>query len=227
MKRPTSILLALALVLCLGAAAFASGPGSSGIDGLPGEQSLDVLLNARGLTRYMDDVTDGSGDIEGPGFEAHVSGGIPADAVRLVVVPITDPDALAWFAGCAGGSWTSGGVMYAVFYEMADGTRLAASGVHMTVQIPAGSGDLNIFSVSQSGGAASLDFTAVGSTVSFVTDGRLYYGPVRRQAASPETAGAAPPTGDGGTPGLWLGVTILCAASLAGLAATARRRRAR
>lgn len=193
MKRTLCILLALALAFSLGAAAFAAGePDSEPAGVLPSPTQIDIVLSATLTGRYVDDVTDGSGDIEGPGFEAHVRDGIPADAVRLVVVPIYDPDALAWFSGCVGEHWSDTGVIYAVFYEDRAGNRLPAPGVQMSVTVTGGYDGLNVYAVSEAGAASSLDYRSSGASVSFTTDGSLYYGVVHKQGVLDEKTDVGP-----------------------------------
>ena len=197
MKKLISVFLILTMTLALGVSALAvSNPdghaGSTTVDGVPGDVNLGVYITAVGERwRYSDNVTDGSGDIEGPGFTVHADD-IPEGAVRLVVAPIDDPEALAWFSGCAGESWEDTGVFYAVFYEDAEGNRMPAYGVQITVRVPGGYENVNVYSVTEGGSASSLDYTGGVGSVSFTTNGSLYYGAVHKHGVMDEQTDVGP-----------------------------------
>lgn len=196
MKKPISILLALVLALSLGATALAADGNTDEITVLPGTASDYVYVTSVGTpAKYEGSVIDGSVHLTGPGFTAH-SDDVPAGAVRLVVEPITDPDALAWFAGRAGEHWESTGTFYAVYYEDAAGERLPAAGVRMTVTLPGSYDDLNVYSVGEDGAASSLNYEGGGASVVFTTDGNIYYGVVRRMGAVDESLDVRPSAPD-------------------------------
>ena len=177
MKKLISALLTLifALSICTTAyAANSSKAGKKSFDRLPNSVEVPVVIKAN-VWYYAGAVKDGSVTVKGPGVTAS-SNKVPAGAVRLVVVPITDKDALKWFSECLGVSWNVLGTIYAVYYEDANGNRLPAYDVKMKVEIPSGYDNLNVFSLNPDGKANALGYTALNTIVTYTTDGQLYYG---------------------------------------------------
>ena len=202
MKKIISVFLAVFMTLAVSVTAFAAEPdGSKTITELPGSVDIPVTLNADLTPGSKGPVQDGKVTVTGPGFTAE-DDNAPHGAVRLVVVPITDDEALAWFDGCVGSRWSVTGTIYAVFYEDAEGNRMEASGVRMTVEIPAGYEKIDVFSVDTDETTGRLNYMASGTSVTYTTDGRLYSGVVRRRGIVDEQTSIGP-----GAPDITLNMT--------------------
>lgn len=182
MKRIISIFLAVFMTLAVSMTAFAAEPErSETITELPGSVEIPVTIIADLTPGYKALVEDGKVTLDGPGFKA-VDENPPKDAYRLVVVPIDDEEALKWFSGCAKSPWQSTGTIYAVFYEDAKGNKIPATNAKVTVEIPDGFKNLQVYSLDSDGKGQLVDrFDTLGTSVTFTTNGKLYYGVIHRQ----------------------------------------------
>lgn len=182
MKKWISAIFALILSLALCTPAFAAEDNKKEvITENDGSASAGVYVTTIGTpSRYFGQVENGSVNVTGPGFTA-VGENAPDDATRLVVVPIDDEEAIKWFGDCVKSPWNSTGTFYAVFYENAKGERLPAKDVKLTVQVADGYKNLQVFSLDPDGNGQFVDrFDTLGTSVTFTTNGKLYYGVVHR-----------------------------------------------
>ena len=197
MKKIISVLLAVFMTMAVSVTAFAAEDGGNEtISGVPGSVDIPVTISADVTPGYKGPVDNGKATVTGPGFTAE-DDNAPEGAVRLVVIPIEDKEALEWFSGCAVASakapWSSTGTIYAVFYENAKGERLKADSVKLTVQIPGGYENLQVYSLDPDEGGQFVNrFDTVASSVTFTTNGRLYYGVVHRQGMVDEQTSVGP-----------------------------------
>lgn len=193
MKKLISAFLAVLMTLAVSVTAFAAEPdGSETITDVPGSVEIPVTISADVTPGYKAPVENGKASVAGPGFTA-VGENPPKDAVRLVVIPIDDEEAVEWFGGCAKSPWESTGMFYAVFYEDAKGNRLEAKDVKLTVQVPGGYENLQVFSLDPNGNGQFVDrFDTNGSSVTFTTNGKLYYGVVHRKGVVDEQITVSP-----------------------------------
>lgn len=193
MKKIISALLAVFMTMAVSVTAFAAEPdGSETITGVPGSVDIPVTISADVTPGYKGPVENGKASVTGPGFIVE-DDNPPKDAYRLVVIPIDDEEAIEWFAGCAKSPWESTGMFYAVFYEDAKGNRLEAKNAKLTVQVPGGYENLQVFSLDPDGNGQFVDrFDANGSSVTFTTNGKLYYGVVHRQGVVDEQMSVGP-----------------------------------
>lgn len=187
MKKLISAMLAVFMTLAVSVTAFAAeSDGSKTITELPGSVDIPVTLNADLTPGYKGPVQDGKATVTGPGFTAEDENP-PENAYRLVVIPIDDEEALEWFSGCAKSPWKSTGTFYAVFYEDAKGNKLPANGVKLTVQVPGGYENVQVFSVDPDGNGQFVErFDSIGTSVTFTTNGKLYYGVTYRRGVVDE-----------------------------------------
>lgn len=201
MKKIISVLLAVFMTMAVSVTAFAAEDGGNEtISGVPGSVDIPITISADVTPGYKGPVDNGKATVTGPGFTAE-DDNAPEGAVRLVVIPIEDKEALEWFSGCAIASakapWSSTGTIYAVFYENAKGERLKADSVKLTVQVPGGYENLQVYSLDPDESGQFVDrFDTVGSSVTFTTNGRLYYGVVHRQGTVDEKTEVGPGTPD-------------------------------
>lgn len=181
MKKLISAMLAVFMTLAVSVTAFAAETdGSETITDIPGSVEIPVTISADVTPGYKGPVQDGKVTVTGPGFTAEDENP-PENAYRLVVIPIDDEEALEWFSGCAKFPWESAGMIYAVFYEDAQGHRMEAKSAKVTVQIPSGYKNLQVYSVDPDGNGQFVGrFDTLGTSVTFTTNGRLYYGVVHR-----------------------------------------------
>lgn len=193
MKKIISVLLAVLMTMAVSVTAFAAEDGGNEtITTLPGSTEIPVTLSADVTPGYKGPVEDGKATVTGPGFTAE-DDDAPGGAVRLVVIPIDDKDAIEWFSGCAKAPWSSTGTIYAVFYENAKGERLGANGVKLTLQVPGGYENLQVYSLDPNGSGQFVErFDTVGSSVTFTTNGKLYYGVMYRQGIVDEQTSVGP-----------------------------------
>lgn len=197
MKKIISVLLAVFMTMAVSVTAFAAEDGGNEtISGVPGSVDIPVTISADVTPGYKGPVDNGKATVTGPGFTAE-DDNAPEGAVRLVVIPIEDKEALEWFSGCAVASakapWSSTGTIYAVFYENAKGERLKADSVKLTVQIPGGYENLQVYSLDPDEGGQFVNrFDTVASSVTFTTNGKLYYGVVHRQGMVDEQTSVGP-----------------------------------
>lgn len=184
MKKLISVffVLILALTMCIPVFAAPAGnkTGNKTVTELPDSVGIPVVLNADVTPGYKCPVRDGKAAVKGPDFTAEADS-VPSGAVRLVVVPITDEESLEWFSKCVGKHWNVTGTVYAVFFQDSNGNRMDAADVLMTVPVPNGYDRLNVYSVNIDGSSSAIDYMSAGTSVSFRTDGSLYYGVVRKQ----------------------------------------------
>lgn len=193
MKKIISVLLVVLMTMAVSVTAFAAEDGGNDtITTLPGSVDIPVTLSADVTPGYKGPVENGKATVSGPGFTAKDETP-PEGAVRLVVIPIDDEEAIKWFSGCAGTRWNSTGTFYAVFYENAKGEQLKANSVKLTVQVPGGYENLQVYSLDPDESGQFVDrFDTVGSSVTFTTNGRLYYGVVHRQGTVDEETEVGP-----------------------------------
>ena len=203
MKKIISVLLAVFMTMAVSVTAFAAEDGGNDtITTLPGSVDIPVTLSADVTPGHKGPVEGNKATVTGPGFTA-VDETPPTGAVRLVVIPIDDEEAIKWFSGCAGSRWNSTGIFYAVFYENAKGEQLKANSVKLTVQVPGGYENLQVYSLDPDENGQFVDrFDTVGSSVTFTTNGRLYYGVVHRQGVVDEQTSVGP-----GAPNITLQMT--------------------
>lgn len=187
MKKLISAMLAVFMTLAVSVTAFAAEPdGSETITDLPGSVEIPVTISADVTPGYKSPVENGKASVTGPGFTVEDENP-PENAYRLVVIPIDDEEALEWFSGCAKSPWENTGTFYAVFYEDAKGNRMEADGVKLTVQVPSGYKNLQVYSLDPDGNGQFVNrFDTNGNSVTFTTNGKLYYGVVHRQGVLDE-----------------------------------------
>lgn len=187
MKKIISLFLAVFMTLAVSVTAFAAEDGGKKtVTEVPDSVDIPVSLCADLTPGYKAPVEDGKAKVTGQGFTAEGENA-PKDAIRLVVIPIDDKEAVEWFSGCAGSRWSSTGTFYAVFYEDAKGNRFKADGVKLTVQFPGVFDVLQVFSLDPDEDGQFVErFDTSGSSVAFTTNGRLYYGVMHRQGAVDE-----------------------------------------
>lgn len=187
MKKIISLFLAVFMTLAVSVTAFAAEPdGSETLTDVPGSVEIPVTISADVTPGYKSPVENGKASVTGPGFTVEDENP-PENAYRLVVIPIDDEEALEWFAGCAKSPWESTGTFYAVFYEDTKGNRMEATNAKVTVQIPGGYKNLQVYSLDPDGNGQFVNrFDTNGNSVTFTTNGKLYYGVVHRQGVVDE-----------------------------------------
>ena len=180
MRKLTSILLAMLLLLSCTMTAFASenDPVEIGVYAKT-EYSIDG--------EYTAAVANGSASVDADGVTVSVTNA-PTGAVTLVVVPMED-DALTWVDGCVDGDAVAA---YDIHFLDANGNRVNANGAKVSIAV-SGSG-LTVYSVTTAGTAKPLSSTTSNGKVSFTTDGSHYY-----VVAKERTSITVPVSGDENT----------------------------
>ena len=99
---------------------------------------------------------------------------IPDNAVVLRVVPIPSAETAAWswFADCVGSGVTILSI-FDIYFEDADGNRINADGV--SISISGVDGETIVFSVSTSGNAVEVDSEITNGSIAFTANGSHYY----------------------------------------------------
>ena len=160
MRRLLAALLAAVLVWSMSIPAFAAQEEK--------ENNITVKYVTTVEGAYVAEVKNGAASINADGVSVSVTGA-PSNAKTLVVIPMTG-DALSWIDGCVDGDAKAA---YDIHFEDAEGNRIGASGVSVSVAV-SGS-DLTVSSVNTSGSDKNLSSTTSGRNVSFTTDGSHYY----------------------------------------------------
>ena len=123
-----------------------------------------------------DDVPVEDGNAEATtdnGYTVSVTG-IPDNAVVLRVVPIPSAETAAWswFADCIGGGAKILSILD-IYFEDADGNRINAEGVN--ISILSVDGETIVFSVTTSGNVVEVDSTITNGSIAFTANGSHYY----------------------------------------------------
>ena len=160
MKRLLATLLAAVLVCSMTFPAFAA------------EETKEIDVTVRYISTvdgaYVAEVKNGAASISADGVTVSVTGA-PSDAKTLVVIPMTG-DALSWIDSCVDGDAK---VAYDIHFEDAEGNRIGASGVSVSVAVSGSK--LTVSSVNTSGTDKSLSSATSGGSISFTTNGNYYY----------------------------------------------------
>lgn len=170
MRRILSFLLSIALLFSITLPCYAAE--------LSGE---DDTVTGNVYARYVsavewNDVPVADGNATATtdnGYTVSVTG-IPDNAAVLRVVPIpsAETEAWSWFADCIGSGATILSI-FDVYFEDADGNRINADGV--TISITSVDGETIVFSVSTNGNAVELDSAISNDSIAFTANGSHYY----------------------------------------------------
>lgn len=170
MRRIVSFLLAIALLFSITLPCYAAEISEE-------DNAVTGDIYARYVSAVeWDDVPVVDGNAEATtanGYTVSVSG-IPGNAVVLRVVPIPSAETAAWswFADCIGGDATILSI-FDVYFEDADGNRINADG--MNISISSVDGETIVFSVTTSGNAVEVDSTITNSSIAFISNDSHYY----------------------------------------------------
>lgn len=170
MRRILGFLLAIALMFSIALPCYAAEISEE-----------DDTVTGDVYARYVsavewDDIPVVDGNAEATtanGYTVSVSG-IPDNAVVLRVVPIPSAETAAWnwFADCIGSGATSLSI-FDIYFEDADGKRINADGVN--ISISSVDGETIVFAVSTSGNAVELDSAISNGSIAFTANGSHYY----------------------------------------------------
>ena len=170
MRRILSFLLAIALMFSIALPCYAAEISEE-----------DDTVTGDVYARYVsavewDDIPVVDGNAEATtanGYTVSVSG-IPDNAVVLRVVPIPSAETAAWnwFADCIGSGATILSI-FDIYFEDADGKRINADGVN--ISISSVDGETIVFSVSTSGNAVEVDSAITNGCIAFTAIGSHYY----------------------------------------------------
>lgn len=160
MKRLLAALLAVMLVCSRSFPAFAAEEEK--------ENNVTVKYVSTVKGAYVVEVKNGTASVNADDVSVSVTDA-PANAKTLVVIPMTG-EALSWIDSCVDGDAKAA---YDIHFEDAQGNRIGASGVSVSVAV-SGS-ELTVSSVNTSGADKSIASTISGSSISFTTDGNDYY----------------------------------------------------
>lgn len=170
MRRILGFLLAIALMFSIALPCYAAEISEE-----------DDTVTGDVYARYVsavewDDIPVVDGNAEATtanGYTVSVSG-IPDDAVVLRVVPIPSAEAVAWnwFAHCVDSDATILNI-FDIYFEDADGKRINADGVN--ISISSVDGETIVFSVSTSGNADEVDSVITNGSIAFTANGSHYY----------------------------------------------------
>lgn len=162
------VLIALALLLTLSCSAVCAAA----------DESKDVLAKYEGeQTRTQISVAEQEESTvtlpDGTHFTAE---GIPENAVQWVIysVPASEQEAWAWIMNCFKNMGTPIHV-YDIYFLDADGNRINADGVAVTLVCPDCSGSYIIYALSTDGTLVRLENKTRSVSVRFVTNGSNYY----------------------------------------------------
>lgn len=124
--------------------------------------------------------------------------GIPEEAVSMIVVPISESEeeAYAWFVKCLADVGTPLAI-YDIYFLTADGSRMNADGVSITMDYPYEAGKLSVYAISTDSNRENLSATIADGKVTFVASGSHYY--VLTEEKDSES-GAEPDTTPDATP---------------------------
>lgn len=170
MRRILNFLLAIALMFSIALPCYAAKISEE-----------DNAVTGDVYARYVsvvewDDVPVVDGNAEATtdnGYTVFVTG-IPDNAVILRVVPIPSAETAAWswFADCIGGGAAILSI-FDIYFEDADGNRINADGVN--ISISSVDGETIVFSVSTSGNVVEVDSTITNGSIAFKANGSHYY----------------------------------------------------
>lgn len=215
MKQLITGLLVLALMLSCGMTALAAEAAQNG-----GAQDIDVYAKAQYDVEgvYPAPVTDGAAAVTTDEDITVSVTDAPESAVRLVVIPVSEQEALQWITDSL--KTTAEPVhIFDIYFEDADGSRIDADGAAVTVDCPHCADVPVVCSLDTDGEAQVLTASAQGTAVSFTTDGSPYY--ILAEKLDPESGGQAggpiPGTGDNSKMGLWCILLIASGAAIAQL----------
>lgn len=170
MRRILSFLLAIALLFSITLPCYAAEISEED-DAITG----DVYARYVSVVEWDDvPVVDGNAEATTDnGYTVFVTG-IPDNAVVLRVVPIPSAETAAWswFADCIGGGAAILNI-FDIYFEDADGNRINADGVN--ISISSVDGETIVFSVSTSGNAVEVDSTITNGSIAFTANGSHYY----------------------------------------------------
>lgn len=183
MKRFFSVAL-IAVILCgLFAPAYAAED----------ERQADVYVNAIRTGEGINEapVENGTAVVTTDDGVVVTATQAPDGAVRLVVfqVPESEKEAWEWIRDCLGEDRTPVHG-FEIYFEDADGNRIAADGPEITIECTHCDGTPSVCSLAADGTVRDLTDTADGSTVTFTTDGSGYY------VLAGESGSEEPDTGD-------------------------------
>lgn len=170
MRRILSFLLAIALLFSITLPCY-SAEISEEDDTVTG----DVYARYVSAVEWDDvPVVDGNAEVTtANGYTVSVSG-IPDNAVvlRVVSIPSAETAAWSWFADCIGGGATILSI-FDIYFEDADGNRINADGVN--ISISSVDGETMVFSVSTSGNAVEVASAITNGSIAFTANGSHYY----------------------------------------------------
>lgn len=170
MRRILSFLMAIALLFSITVPCYA-------VEISEDDDTVTGDVYARYVSAVeWDDVPVVDGNAEATtdnGYTVSVSG-IPDNAVVLRVVPIPSAETAAWnwFADCIGSGATILSI-FDIYFEDADGKRINADGVN--ISISSVDGETIVFSVSTSGNADEVDSVITNGSIAFTANGSHYY----------------------------------------------------
>lgn len=110
--------------------------------------------------------------------------GVPANAVYLKIVPIpaSEQEAWNWFKACLGDE-KKPLIIFNIYFEDADGNRINASGVK--ISISSVGDETTVFSVTTSGTTVELNCNIADSSISFTANGSHYYALTQKITSAP------------------------------------------
>lgn len=207
MKRLLSVLLAAVLLCSLSIPAFAA------------EEKKEISVTAKYIStvtgEYCAPVENGEASVTVGEVSVSVTG-IPTGAVTLVVTPIptSEQEAYTWFAGCLEDIGTPLAI-YDIYFLDADGSRINANGVCITIDYSVSSEKLTVCGVTTDGDRKDLSAEIKDGKAAFTANGSAYYVLTEKKADEPtpgtEPTTPAAPTGDNSLLWLWV-LPLICSA---------------
>ena len=214
MKRAVSLFLCLLLLVVLSPAALASTFGQ-----------VDVFakyLFVSGLPEFALKNGEGGGTLS-DGTEISVTGA-PSNATWLVVrqIPQSVSEPYEWFREVLGNKTMQA---YEIYFRDDLGNRIPANGAVVTITVPGGMSDVDVYSVDPNNSHAELTSSIKNGKVTFRTDGKRYYVLTGTASSSGGDGNDPPKTGDDSRVLLWLLLLLVAFAGMVLCIALGKRRR--
>lgn len=172
MRKIITVLPSLLLALSLGITAFAADSANEGTT------PIDVYARyVREIAgEYTAPAEDGEAAVTLPDGSMITVTGAPKEARTLVVVPIpeSEKEAWEWLADSLANTGTPVRA-YDIYFLDADGNRLNADGVVITITVPSADGALMACSVNTGGIGKVLAVEVNAGKITFSADGSSYY----------------------------------------------------
>lgn len=189
MKRLCTVLLAI--LLCMAAAVPALAAENENVDVI-----VKYVKDIAG--EYSATVKNGNAEVDAGGVSVSITGA-PAEAVRLVVVPVpkSETEAWKWFSTSMEKVGTPLAV-YDIYFVDEAGTRLSASGAKVTIDTPSYSGELILCSLASDGKPTTLESTTKRGKTTFAANDGSYFALAEKKASTSGSTkpSTTPSTGD-------------------------------